>query len=119
MLFEQGPPVERAPPAVMGALGEVRDDHVRVEVGVLRAARAVLVGGGNEPTCPLGCASLCSPTRDACLVLEVGDRCLPGLEVRASNFESLLVRAERMQQADALGDAEDEIEAGDGIERLL
>ena len=40
--------VERAPLAVAGALRHVRDDHVRVQVRVLGAARAVLVGGGDE-----------------------------------------------------------------------
>src|SRR4029079_18831369 len=40
--------IERAPLAVARALREVRDDDVGVEVRVLGAARAVLVGGGDE-----------------------------------------------------------------------
>ena len=48
---------------------------------------------------------------DACLVLEVSDCRLPGRQVGLIDGPTGLLVAERVQQADALGDREDEVEA--------
>src|ERR1700674_4487630 len=51
-------------------------------------------------------------------VLEIGECGLPGARVRLVDGSAGLLVAERVEQADALRDAEDEIKAGDGGELL-
>ena len=99
-------------------LGHVRDDHVRVQVRVLRTARAVLVGGGDEADGVLAAPPLGSTPDHACFVLEIGERRLPRARVRLIDGSARLLVTERMQEADALRDAEHEVEAGDGRELL-
>ena len=111
--------VERAPLAVARPAGHVGDDHVRVQVRVLRAARAVLVGGGDEAVAVLAVDAAGAATDDAGLVLEVRERGLPGGDVRLVDGAARLLVAERVQEADALRHGEDEVEAGDRPKRLL
>lgn len=110
--------VERTPLAVRRAARHVGHDHVRVEVRVLGAARAVLVGGGDEAGGVLALDAVLAATGDAGLVLEVGERGLPGGDVGRVDGETRLLVAEGVEQAHALGDGEDEVEAGDRAERL-
>ena len=62
--------VERAPLAVARGLGQVADDHVRVQVRVLRTRGAVLVSGGDEPRRVLALDPAGAAADDAGLVLE-------------------------------------------------
>ena len=94
--------VEGAPLAVAGALRHVRDDHVRVEVRILGAAGAVLVGGGDEPGRVLAVHALGAATGHARLVLEVAERRLPRGQMGLVDGAARLLVAERVEQADAL-----------------
>ena len=111
--------VEGPPLAVARAAGHVGDDHVRVQVRLLRARGAVLVGGGDKALAVLARDAAGAAADDARLVLEVGERRLPGGGVRLVDRPPGLLVAERVQEADALRDGEDEVEAGDRAERLL
>ena len=91
---------------------------MRVQVRVLGAAGAVLVGGGDETDGMLATPPLRLTPDHACFVLEIGEGRLPGARVRLVDGPAGLLVAERVQQADALRDAEDEVEAGDGRELL-
>ena len=70
--------VECAPLAVARRLGEVADDHVRVQMRVLRPRGAVLVSRGDEPRCVLAVDPAGAAADDAGLVLEICERGLPG-----------------------------------------
>ena len=80
---------------------------------------AVLVGGGDEALAVLAGDAVGAAADDARLVLEVGERRLPGGGVRLVDRAARLLVAERVQEADALRDGEDEVEAGDRRELLL
>ena len=95
--------VEGAPLAVAGALRHVRDDHVRVEVRILGAARAVLVRGCDEAGCVLAVHALGAATGHARFVLEVAERGLPCSEMGLVDSAARLLVAEGVEQADALG----------------
>ena len=110
--------VECAPLAVGGGAGHVGDDHVRVQLRVLGAACAVLVGGGDEPFRVFALDAVSSLAHDAGLVLEIGERGLPGGEVGLVDLVADVLVAERVQEADALGGAEDEVVAADRREPL-
>ncbi len=79
-------------------------------------------GAGRRPRRSPAACSRATPLRaaadDAGLVLEVGERRLPGGQVRLVDGAAGLLVAERVQQADALRRREDEVEAGDRRERL-
>jgi hypothetical protein len=95
-------PVECSPLLIGRRLRHVGDDHVRVQVRVLRPARAVLICGGNESNRMLAAPPL-RPTPDhARLVLEMGERRLPSTRVRLTNGATDLLATKRVQQADAL-----------------
>ena len=111
--------VERPPLAVARAAGHVGDDHVRVQLRLLRPRGAVLVGGGDKALAVLARDAAGAAADDARFVLEVGERGLPGGGVRLVDRPPGLLVAERVQEADALRDGEDEVEAGDRAERLL
>src|SRR6266508_1101777 len=111
--------VEGAPLAVAWPAGHVGDDHVRVQVRVLRARGAVLVGGGDEALAVLAADAPGTAADDTGLVLEVGERRPPGGGVGLVDGPAGVLGAARVQQADALGDGEHEVEAGDRAERLL
>ena len=85
-----------------------------MQVRVVRAAGAVRVGGGDEATRVLADDPGLAAAGDAGLVFEVGERCLPGRLVSLADCEAMVVVAEGVQQADALGSSEDEVEPGDG-----
>jgi hypothetical protein len=68
--------VERSPLAVVGA-GHVGDDDVRVQVRLLRAARAVAEGGRHETSAVLTDKTALAAAYHACLPLEVAERRLP------------------------------------------
>ena len=104
--------VERPPLPIARTLRHVGDDHVRVQVRVLRPAGAVLVRGGDEADRMFAAASLRPATDHARLVLEIGKRRLPSGQVRLIHRAPRLLVAKRVQQADALRHAEDEVEAG-------
>ncbi len=111
--------VERAPPAVRGA-GQVRDDHVRVKMRVLRPARAVAERGRDEALTVLADRAAATAAHDARLALEIGDRRLPGRLVRLAHLAPHpLVVGERVQEADALRAREDQVVARDRREPLL
>jgi hypothetical protein len=101
--------VERAPRAV-GALGHVRDDHVRVQVRIERAARAVRERGGDEARAPFADDAVSAAARDAGRLLEIGERGLPGGLVCLARLEANPLIPERVQQAHALRRAEHQIE---------
>src|SRR6266498_1023947 len=105
--------VEGAPLAVAGPAGHVGDDHVRVQVRVLRARGAVLVGGGDEAGAALADDAVLALAGHARPLLEVGERRLPGGEMRLVDGVPYVLAAERVQEADALGGREDEVVAGD------
>jgi hypothetical protein len=65
------------PPLLVAGAGHVGDDHVRVKVRVLRAARPMLVGGGDEAFAALADHAVLPAAESAGLVLEVGERGLP------------------------------------------
>ncbi len=111
--------VQGAPLAVAGSQRHVGHDHVGVQVRILRSRCPVLVGGRDEPRCALADEAARASPNDAGLVLEVGERGLPGCRVRLVDHVAGLIVPESVQEADALGDREDEVEAGDGAERLL
>ena len=111
-------PVQRPPLAVARGLGHVGDDYVRVQMRVLGAAGAVLVGGRNEPARVLAVDTVPAAAGDARFVLEVSDGRLPGRQVGLIDGPTGLLVAERVQQAAALGDREDEVEASDRRELL-
>lgn len=79
----------------------------------------MLVGGGDEAFARLAVDAAGAATNDACLVLEVLERRLPGGGVRLVDSPADLLVAECVEQADALWDGEDEVEAGDRPQRLL
>ena len=111
--------VERAPPAISGA-GHVRDDHVRVEMRILRPARAVPERRRHEPLTVLADGAAVTAAHDARLPLEIGDRRLPGRLVRLAHLTPHpLVVGQRMQQAQALRAREHEVVARDRREPLL
>jgi hypothetical protein len=89
-----------------------------VQVRVLRPRGAVLVGGGDEPLAVLARDAAGAAADDAGLVLEVGERRLPGGGVGLVDGAPGLGIAERVQDADALGDGEDAVEARDRAEGL-
>ena len=110
--------VERTPRAVARGLRHVRDDHVGVEVRVLRPARAVLIGGRDEPAGVLAMDAVAAATGHARLVFEVAERRLPRRQVRLVDCAAGLLVAERVEEADALRRREDEVEPGDRREPL-
>ena len=71
----------------------------------------MLVGGRDEPARVLAVDTVPATAGDARLVLEVGECRLPGRQVGLIDGAPGLLVAERVQQADALGDREDEVEA--------
>ena len=79
----------------------------------------MLVGGGDEPLAVFAGYAPGAAADDAGLVLEVGERRLPGGGVRLVDGAPGLGIAERVQETDALGDGKDAVEAGDRAERLL
>ena len=79
----------------------------------------MLVGGSDEAFAVLAVDAAGAAADDAGLVLEVGERRLPGAGVRLVDGAARLLVAERVQEADALGDGEDEVEARDRPEGLL
>ena len=111
--------VERAPLAVARSLRHVGDDHVGVQVRILGSRCAVLVGGRDEPRGVLADDASRAAPDDAGLVLEVRERRLPRRRMRLVDSPAGLLVAERVQEADALRDGEDEVEAGDRAELLL
>jgi hypothetical protein len=116
---EDGLAVERPPLPVARALGHVGDEHVRVQVRVLRTRGAMLVRGHDEAGGALADDAVSAPASDAGLRLEVGEGRLPGVRVGLHDRQPGLFVAEGVEEADALGRAEDEVEAGDGSEPLL
>ena len=93
---------------------------MRVQVRVLRARGAVLVSGGDEARPRARASTPPAPAADdARFVLEVGERGLPGGGMRLVDGPASFLVAERMQQADALGNREDEVVARDRSQRLL
>ena len=111
--LEQRFAVERAPCPV-GAPRHVGDDHVRVQVRILRSRRSVPVRGGDEPGAAFANDAVLALARHARLTLEVAERRLPRGEVRLVDRVRDLSAAERVQQADALRRREHEVVAGDG-----
>ena len=90
--------VERPPLPVVGA-GEVRDDHVRVQVRVLRPARAVPERGRDEALAVLADRAAAAAADDAGLALEIAERRLPGRLVRLADLAAHpLVVGERVQR---------------------
>src|SRR5262249_27245330 len=88
--------VERPPLPVARAAGHVADDHVRMEMRVLRARGAMLVGGGDEPL-PLLATNAAGPAaNDAGFVLEVRERRLPRDGVRLVDGPAGVRVAERV-----------------------
>ena len=90
-----------------------------MQVGVLRTTRAVLVRGGDEAAAVLTDEAVLAATGDARLVLEVPERRLPGFEVGFADGPAYSLVAERVEEADALGHAEHEVEARNRGELLL
>jgi hypothetical protein len=99
-------------------VSHVRDDHVGVEVRVLRPARAVLIGRRDEPRGVLAVDAVAAAPRHARLILEVAERGLPRRQMRFAHRTAGLLVAERVQQADALRRREDEVEPRDRRELL-
>src|SRR5581483_768476 len=111
--------VERAPLRVTRALRHIRHDHVRVQVRVLRAARAVLVSRRHEAAAVLADEAVLAAPGNTSLVLEVLQRRLPRRRMRLVHGPPRALIAEGVEEADTLRRAEDEVEAGDGRELLL
>ena len=111
--------VERSPFAVRGA-GEVGDDHVRVQVRILRPRGAVSERRRHEALAALADCSAAAAAHDARLPLQVGERGLPGRLVRLADLASHpFVVGERVEDADALRAGEDEVVAGQRCQPLL
>jgi hypothetical protein len=111
--------VERTPLPI-GAPGEVGDDHVRVQVWILRAACPVSEGGGDEAARPLPHPPALATPRDAGFPLEIGKCRPPGRLVRLRHRPThLLVVSEGVEEAHTLRAGEDEVEAGHRREPLL
>src|SRR5688572_9359095 len=117
-MLQEGLAVERSPDPV-GTTRHVGDDHVGVQVWILRAIRSELVAGRDEPFGVLANDAVSSPARDASLVLEVGHGGLPGSGVGLRDGELSLVVAEGVEKADTLRRGEDEVEAGHRVELFL
>ena len=116
--LEDGFAVEGSPFAV-GALGEVADDDVGVQLRVLGAAGAVLEGGGDEASGVFADHAVSAATGDAGLVLEVAKGGLPRVDVRLADGPSGAFVTEGVQQADALGGGEHQVETRHRRELLL
>jgi len=114
--LEQRFAVERPPNAVRAA-GQIGDDHVRVQVRILRARGAVLVGGGDEPGPALAHHAVLSFAGHARIALEVGERRLPGRQVRLVDRVPNLRASERVEEAHAFRRREDEVVTSDRRER--
>ena len=84
-----------------------------MQVWVVRAAGAVLVGGGDEAARVLPENPGLTAAGDARLVFEIGERRLPRRLMGLAHGEARVVVAEGVQ-ADALGCSEHEVEPGDG-----
>ena len=111
--------VERAPLPVARGLGHVGDDHVGVQVRVLRPRGAVLIGSRDEPGAALAHDPVLAPAGHARLLLEVCERRLPGRQMRQVDRVPNLLASERMQEADALRRREHQVVTGDRRQRLL
>ena len=110
--------VERPPLAVVGA-GHVGDDHVRVQVRVLRPRGAMPERRRDEALAVLADRAAVAAADDARLALEIAERRLPGRLVRLADLAPhLLVVGQRVQHADALRAREDEVVARDRREPL-
>jgi hypothetical protein len=83
--------VERSPLAVR-APGHVGDDHVRVQVRVLRPRGAVPKRRRHEPVPVLADPPALAATDDARLAFQVGERRLPGLLVRLADLPAASAR---------------------------
>ena len=105
--------VERPPRSVIAA-SHVGDDDVRVQVRILRPARAVLVRRGDEARTSLPNGPASSAAHDARLILQVRQRRLPRRLVRLDHSQSRALVPKGVQQTDALWRSEDEIEPGHG-----
>ena len=111
--------VER-PPLPVRRTSHVGDDHVGVQVRILRPAGAVSEGRSDEALRVLADRAGVAAADDARLALEVGERRLPGRLVRLAQLAAdALVVGQRMQQADALRAREDKVVARHGREPLL
>ena len=101
--------VER-PPLAVGGTRHVGHDHMRVQMRVLRPARAVPERRRDEPLTMLAAGAAMAAPDDAGLALEVAERRLPrGLMRLADLAANPLVVGERVQQADALRAREHEV----------
>ena len=109
--------VECAPLTVRTA-SHVRDDHVRVQVRILRPRRPMLIRGRDEPRPRLAQNPVLAPTRDARLPLEIGERRLPGRKMRLVDRVPDIRPSERVEKAHALGRREDKVVARDRRQRL-
>ena len=110
--------VERPPLAIRRA-GHVGDDHVRVQMRVLRARGAMPERRRHEPLAVLAHRAAVAAAHDAGLALEIAERRLPGRLVRLTDLAPRrLVVGERVQQADALRAREHEVVPGHRREPL-
>ena len=91
---------------------------MRVQMRILRARGAVLIRGGDEAGAALADHAVLAPARHARPLLEIGERRLPGGEMRLVHRVTHLVVAERVQEADALRRREHQVVPGHRRERL-
>ena len=111
--------VQSAPLEVARSLRHVGHDHVGVQVRILGSRCAVLVGGRDEPRGALADGAARAAPYDAGFVLEVREGGLPRRRMRLVDNAPGLVVAEGVQEADALGDGEHQVEPGHRAEGLL
>lgn len=110
------PPVQRRPAAIL-ALGHVRADDMRVQLGILGPRHPVPVGRRHEPagplrprllqpsriTCPtLPTRAVMSPAHPARLPLQIGQRHVDRLLVRGRERTRQVLIADGKQDTDAL-----------------